>query len=414
MIRVGTMETLKGEGARLVPLKAANYSNMPLSPGPKATWVCILGLAAGLLLFAPRAASQEGCSSCTPPPPFPESTSTTIPLGPQATLNAPQEGDELLSGSIAGTVTDPSGAPIPGAVIKLAGVDESLPVQAKSDEDGRFVFLSVSPGEFRLTISAQGFRTQEFSGTVHPGEHYLTPPIKLSLLEQMTQITVTLQTQEEIAEQQIKAQEKQRVFGFVPNFYVSYVGDAAPLTFKQKMKLAWKTSTDPITIGSAAAGAEIEQERNWYRSYGQGAQGYAKRFGVTYGNVAIGTFLGSAVMPTLFKQDPRYFYKGPGSSWHSRLLYALSRSVIAKGDNGKWQPNYSNAFGNLAAAGITNTYLPAKDRHVGFVFQSAGIRIAETAFANVFQEFISKKLTPRVSNRATTDREVRVAAARTP
>lgn len=414
MVRLSTMEALNGQGTRQVPLDVQAYSSARLSSAQKARWVCVVGLATGLLLFAPRAASQEACPSCTAPPSFPESPFTTIPLEPQTTLNAPQEDAQQFSGSIAGTITDPSGAPIAAAVVKLTSAGQSSPTQAESDEDGRFVFLGVSPGEFRLAISAEGFRTQEFVGTVHPDEHYLTPQIRLIISAQLTQITVTPQTQEEIAEQQIKAQEKQRVFGFVPNFYVSYVGDAVPLTFKQKMKLAWKTSTDPITIGSAAAGAEIEQERNWYRSYGQGAQGYAKRFGVTYGNVAIGTFLGSAVMPTVFKQDPRYFYKGPGSSWHSRLWYALSRSVIAKGDNGKWQPNYSNAFGNLAAAGITDTYLPPKNRNVGFVFQSTGIRILETAFANVFQEFISKKVTPRVSDRNTADREVRVAAARTP
>lgn len=107
-------------------------------------------------------------------------------------------------------------------------------------------------------------------------------------------------------------------------------------------------------------------------------------------------------MPSLFKQDPRYFYRGRGR-WSSLLWYALSRAVITKGDNGKWQPNYSNAFGNLAAAGITDTYLPRKNRNVGFVFQSAGIRLAETAFANVFQEFISRKVTPRVSNRDATE-----------
>jgi hypothetical protein len=118
--------------------------------------------------------------------------------------------------------------------------------------------------------------------------------------------------------------------------------------------------------------------------------------------VAIGTFLGSAVMPSLFKQDPRYFYKGRGR-WNSRLWYALSRSVITKGDNGNWQPNYSNALGNLAAAGITDAYLPPKNRNVGFVFQTAGIRVVETAFANVFQEFISRKVTPRVSDRARTE-----------
>jgi hypothetical protein len=317
-------------------------------------------------------------------------------------LNVPQEDAQQLSGSVAGTITDQSGAPILGAVVKLTSAGQDLLTQAESDEDGRFVFLSVPPGEFRLTISAQGFRTQEFTGTVHPDEHYLTPQITLSLAVQTAQITVTPQTQEEIAERQIKVQEKQRVFGFLPNFYVSYVSDPVPLRFKQKMQLAWKTSTDPITIGSVAAAAEIEQERNWYRAYGPGAQGYAKRFGATYGDVAIGTFLGSAVMPALFKQDPRYFYKGRGR-WSSRLWYALSRSVITKGDNGNWQPNYSNLLGNLAAAGITDTYLPPKNRNVGFVFQTAGIRVVETAFANVFQEFISRKLTPRVSNRARTE-----------
>ena len=401
-IRLATMEELKGEGARQASFEAVAYSDTPLGLAPKTTWVWILGVTVGLSLFAPRAASQEGCPSCIAVPSFSSSSFTSSPVGAQASRNTPQEGDELLSGSIAGTITDPSGAPIPGAVVKLTDAGESLPVQTESDEDGRFVFLAVTPGEFQLTISAEGFRTREFTGTVHPGEHCLTPQIRLNLAEQMTQITVTPQTQEEIAEQQIKAQEKQRVLGFLPNFYVSYVSDTVPLRFKQKMKLAWKTSTDPITIGSAAAGAEIEQQRNWYRAYGQGAQGYAKRFGVTYGNVAIGTFLGSAVMPSVFKQDPRYFYKGRGS-WNSRLWYALSRSVIAKGDNGNWQPNYSNFLGNLAASGITDTYLPAKNRNVRFVFQSTGIRIVETAFANVFQEFFSKKLTPRVSGRTTTE-----------
>jgi Carboxypeptidase regulatory-like domain len=402
MIRLATMEELNGEGARLVPLQAATYVNTPLSSAPKAMWVGILGLAASLLLFAPRAWSKEGFDSYMVVPSFPPSPFTTDLLEPQSTLNAPQEHAQQLSGSVAGTITDQSGAPILGAVVKLTSAGQDLLTQAESDEDGRFVFLSVPPGEFRLTISAQGFRTQEFTGTVHPDEHYLTPQITLSLAVQTAQITVTPQTQEEIAERQIKVQEKQRVFGFLPNFYVSYVSDAVPLSFKQKTQLAWKTSTDPITIGSVAAAAEIEQERNWYRAYGQGAQGYAKRFGATYGDVAIGTFLGSAVMPALFKQDPRYFYKGRGR-WSSRLWYALSRSVITKGDNGDWQPNFSNALGNLAAAGIADTYLPPKNRNVGFVFQTAGIRVIETAFANVFQEFISRKLTPRVSNRARTE-----------
>lgn len=191
-------------------------------------------------------------------PSFPPLQCTTALPEPQSALNEPQGDAPQLSGSIAGTIIDPSGAPILGAVVKLTSEGQSSLTQAESDEDGRFVFLAVPPGGFQLTISAQGFRTQEFTGTVHADERYLTPQITLSLAENTTQITVTPETQEEIAEKQIKAQEKQRVFGFLPNFYVSYVPDAAPLSFKQKMKLALRTSEDPITISSVGAAAEIE------------------------------------------------------------------------------------------------------------------------------------------------------------
>lgn len=318
----------------------------------------------------------------------------------QTVLGAHEEDKPESPGSIAGTIADPSGASITGAVVELTRTGQTPRVQASSDEDGRFVFFEVAPGKFRLTISAQGFQTAEMSVTVRPGEHYLAPSITLSLTSHMTAITVTPQTLEQVAQTQIKAQETQRVLGFIPNFYVSYVPDAVPLTFKQKMELAWKTSVDPTTIGAVATFAGIEQQRNWYQSYGQGAAGYSKRFAASYAGVATGTFLGGAVFPALLKQDPRYYYKGTGS-WRSRLWYALSRSVITRGDNGLPRPNYSDFLGDLAAAGIATSYRPEKNRNAEFVFQSAGIRVAETALANVFQEFLSRRLTPSVSRRHT-------------
>src|SRR5215469_6374425 len=309
-----------------------------------------------------------------------------------------QQAKQESTGTIAGTIVDPSGAPIPGAIVQLGHPDQTPMVQTTTDEYGQFDFLNLVPGEYRLTILAESFESQRPSATVHAGEHYVEPSITLSLAAHATRITVTSKTEEEIAEQQIKVQETQRVLGLVPNFYVSYVSDAVPLRFKQKMNLAWKTSVDPVTIGSVALAAGIEQERNWYRAYGGGVEGYGKRFGAAYANVAASTFLGKAIMPALLKQDPRYFYSGTGN-WRLRLWYALSRSVITKGDNGSWQPNYSNFLGNLAASGIASAYRPDKNRNVGFVFQAAGIKVAETAVANVFQEFISPKLTPSLSKR---------------
>jgi hypothetical protein len=189
------------------------------------------------------------------------------------------------------------------------------------------------------------------------------------------------------------------VLGIIPNFYVSYVPDAVALTPKQKFELAWRSSVDPFTFVSVGAIAAIKHSGNGLSGYGQGAQGYAQRYGASYGDVVIGTFLGSAIMPSLLKQDPRYFYKGTGSK-RSRLFYALASPFICKGDNGRWEPNYSYVVGNFAAAGIANFYYPANDRGVGLVAETALVRLGEKAVASVFQEFIVRKLTPKLSNRA--------------
>jgi hypothetical protein len=268
-----------------------------------------------------------------------------------------------------------------------------------SDENGRFAFTGIDPGNFQLTIASPGFATQGTSGTLHSGENYVVPPVTLALATAMTEIRVAL-SRTELAEAEIKDEEKQRILGFVPNFYVSYVSDAAPLTSKQKFELAWKATIDPVNFAITGVIAGIEQSQNAFSGYGQGAQGYAKRFGASYADGVTGTFIGGAILPSLLKQDPRYFYKGSGTR-RSRVLYALANSVICKGDNGRWQPNYSSILGGLAAGGISNLYYPEKNRDgVELTFENALIGIGATAATNLLQEFVIRKLTPKVPNYA--------------
>jgi hypothetical protein len=258
------------------------------------------------------------------------------------------------------------------------------------------VFSNVAPGDVRLTISFPGLASQELSGTLRSGENYVTPLIMLVIPTQVTEIHVGL-SPEQLETAQIKDQEKQRVFGLIPNFYVSYVPNAAPLTPKHKFELAWKSATDPVTLIGVGVLAGIDQAGDRWQAYGQGVQGYAKRYGASYADVFTATFIGGAVLPSLLKQDPRYFYKGTGSK-RSRILYALATSaVVCKGDNGHWQPNYSNILGSFAAAGIATIYIPAGDRrNVGnFIVSSALIRLGETSLAGVLQEFVFPKLTRR-------------------
>ena len=320
-----------------------------------------------------------------------------VPTGAQQAPGG-QVPDQQAAGSISGTIVDLTGAVVVGAQVHLTREDRSPSEEKLTDDLGQFSFANVAPGTFQLTISFTGLNTQVISGTVHPGEAYVVPQMVLLVATQVTQVTVAL-TQVELAEVQIKDQEKQRVLGIIPNFYVSYVPDAVALTPKQKFELAWRSSVDPFTFVSVGAIAAIKHSGNGLSGYGQGAQGYAQRYGASYGDVVIGTFLGSAIMPSLLKQDPRYFYKGTGSK-RSRLFYALASPFICKGDNGRWEPNYSYVVGNFAAAGIANFYYPANDRGVGLVAETALVRLGEKAVASVFQEFIVRKLTPKLSNRA--------------
>jgi hypothetical protein len=263
-----------------------------------------------------------------------------------------------------------------------------------STDDGQFSFANVAPGSFRLTITSAGFATQTFAGNLRSGENFVVPQIVLMIATAVTEIRV-VPSQVEVAEEQIKEQEKQRALGVLPNFYVSYIANAAPLTPKQKFELAGKTIVDPVTFGVTAAIAGLQQSDDELGGYGQGAQGYAKRYGAAYADTVTGTLIGSAILPSLLKQDPRYFYKGTGSK-RSRVLYALANSVICKGDNAHWQPNYSSILGSLAAGGISNLYYPAHDRGAGLTFENTLVGIGATAATNVLQEFVIRRLTPKV------------------
>jgi hypothetical protein len=310
-----------------------------------------------------------------------------------------QQTDPQRPGRISGKIIDQTGAYITGAAVKLTREGQPSSSETVSDEDGQFLLVNVAPGPFQLTVTSPGLASQQFSGVLNPGEVYVTPIIMLPIANQVTEVHVGLTT-EELADVQVKQQEKQRVLGFIPNFYVSYIPNAAPLPPKRKFELAWKSARDPFTFVAVGFVAGMNQAGDRWGGYGQGAQGYAKRFGATYADVFAGTFIGGAILPSLLKQDPRYFYKGRGTK-RSRILYALGNSVICKGDNGHWQPNYSNIGGNLAAGGISNLYYPARDRNgVGLVFSNALIRLGETAVANIFQEFVAPKLTPNVPRRS--------------
>ena len=332
--------------------------------------------------------------SLAAPQPQQEQMGAAVPAGQETA--APQ-----MPGGVGGAVVDPSGAAVAKARVKLTQGETSTAEETRSGDDGQFSFSNVSPGKFQLTIFAEGFAPQSLAGILKPGQIYNAPPITLALAAEKTNMEVIV-PQVEVAEEEIREEEKQRVLGFVPNFYVTYLPDAVPLTSKQKFRLALRSTVDPVTLALTGAVAGIQQADNVFSGYGQGAQGYGKRYGANYANTVASTFIGSALLPSLLKQDPRYFYKGSGST-RSRIWYAVEMAVVCKGDNGRRQPNYSSILGSLAAGGISNAYYPPQNREdAALTFENSAIEIGTTAAANLLQEFVIRKLTPNAHHNPST------------
>lgn len=296
-----------------------------------------------------------------------------------------------LTGSIIGTVVDQGGAVAVGAQVRLTRPDEPRTQQISSGDNGQFSFSDLPPGPFQLTITAPGFETRTFTGLLKPGASFILPVMALNVAPATTTVQVWLTT-EQVAQIQIKQQEKQRVLGIAPNFYVTYVPDAAPLTAKQKFQLAFRSVSDPVTLMGVGALAGMHQAANDYVELGQEAAGYGKRFSAAYATLVTGAFIDDVVLASLLKQDPRYFYQGTGTT-RSRLLHALNHAVVRKGDNGRWQPNYSGIIGSFASSGLSSLYYPENDRTAGLVVQNALVGIAGRAVGSVLQEFVLRKFT---------------------
>jgi len=300
---------------------------------------------------------------------------------------------EPQTGTIIGTVIDVQNDIVPGASVVLEGPLSSDRCAVETSENGFFTFNNVKPGiPFHITIGEKGFANWTSPVLMlTPGQYLDLKSIQLKIAVAVTTVAV-VPSSEQLATQQVEIEEKQRVFGIIPNFYVVYDPNAVPLTPKLKFRLALHTSTDPITILGSAFIAGVDQAADT-PDYDQGWKGYGQRFGANYANGLTDIMIGGAILPSILHQDPRYFYQGTGTN-KSRAIHALSSPFICKGDNGRWQPNFSALGGYLASGAIANTYYPESNRGPGLVFGTFAIDVAADMANGVIQEFLLRKLTP--------------------
>ena len=311
----------------------------------------------------------------------------SIPMSAQSAEKA-----NTQTGSILGKLVDPSGDPIPGATIVLQGPAGNKLTDVTKD-DGSFAFQNVTPGlAYSITANAEGFAEWTSSVAVEPGQEKTLGDVKLRILAVQRAVNVSYSSKE-IAAQQLKVEEHQRVFGFIPNIYVTYEPHPEPLTTRMKFHLAYKGLTHPTFFAFEALWAGVEQYAHT-PDYSQGAKGYGERFGANLASGSSEALFGNAILPSLLHQDPRYFYRGSGTKG-SRAWHAVIAPFVCQGDNGKSQPNYSQWGGSLISASLSNTYYPSSNRGAGLVFRNFGTSMGLHVVLGLAQEFVLSKFTSK-------------------
>ena len=296
--------------------------------------------------------------------------------------------------SIQGKVSDPSNEPILGAVVRVEGPDGSSRMTT-TDNEGAFQISSLPAGRYSVKISASGMTDWTGSNvpaTLSPESQPLA--VVLQVAPSVTSVTVGL-SPKELAEEQLKQETRQRALGVIPNYFVAYEKNAAPLSPKQKFDLSFKTLIDPATLAAVGITAGIQQSMNSYYQFGQGSAGYAKRFGAAYGTAATNLLVTSALAESVLHQDPRYFYSGEGTK-KQRAWYAIKSAFRAKGDDGKWQPPYAGVLGAIGAAELSDLYYPGSRTQYTLLGRSLMFHFAGLIGLNLGEELFLKRFTSHV------------------
>jgi hypothetical protein len=211
---------------------------------------------------------------------------------------------------------------------------------------------------------------------------------KASQQSQPPQQPLTPEQKKEETHEERTGTSNDRLFWTLPNFLtVDYEGQYPTLTPGQKFTVVAKGSFDYIEYPWYAVLAGISQAENSEPGYGQGAAGYGKRYGAAFADGTIENFMTGAVLPTVLREDPRYYQLGRGGFRH-RTVYAVSRIFVTRTDSGHAQFNFSEFLGSASAAAIsTYSYHPSSDRTLSNTASVWGTQVGYDTITLVVKEF---------------------------
>lgn len=164
------------------------------------------------------------------------------------------------------------------------------------------------------------------------------------------------------------------------------VGVICALTPGQKFHLFARNTFEPITVVSSAFDAGLEQAQDSDPSFGQGAEGYGKRFGAALADRTSSDFFRTFLFPVIFHQDPRYYRLGYGTT-NARMRHALAHVFVAHSDSGRKMFNFSEWMGTTASAALGNTYHPGNKRGAGAASERIAVSVGTDVGFDLLREF---------------------------
>jgi len=158
------------------------------------------------------------------------------------------------------------------------------------------------------------------------------------------------------------------------------------LELKDKFFLFVRDAFDPVIFLSSGFSAGISQAENNDPAFGQGAEGYGKRFGASFTDQATSTFFKDFAYPEIFREDPRYYRLIHGSGG-KRFVHALEHVVVAHTDNGNRMFNFSEWLGTASAISLSNVYHPGNERGFAPSAEGMGFSVLSDMGYDVLREF---------------------------
>jgi hypothetical protein len=243
-------------------------------------------------------------------------------------------------------------------------------------------------GQSAQNTSTPGSSPQPQGGTTAPGAQIPPPAPSATAGANPQSADQTSRAQKERTQEQTTGTSNDRLFWTLPNFLTVQSTHIPPLSTGTKFKVVARGTFDPVEYFYIGFLAGISQAEDSEPGYGQGAAGYGKRYGAAFADNAIENFWTGAILPSLLKQDPRYYQMGHGPSFGHRLEYAISRIFITRSDAGHRQFNISEVGGSAISAAIsTYSYHPSEDRTFGNTMSVWGTQVGWDTVTIVFKEF---------------------------